>query len=63
MPLWNARRLMPKKPRKQHVFNPETDLCIYCGADLQEGQLPCDRAPDSAPDYDENDKQRRPDKP
>lgn len=41
---------------KQHVFNPVTDICIYCGADLQEGHLPCDYALASAPDYfDRND--------
>jgi hypothetical protein len=40
---------------KQHVFHSElnetTDVCIYCGADLQEEHLPCDRALESAPDY------------
>lgn len=42
---------------KQHVFDPESDTCIFCGADLQEGDLPCDHALESAPDYfDEDDK-------
>ena len=40
---------------KQHVFHSDlsktTDVCIYCGADLQEGHLPCDHALESAPDY------------
>ena len=36
---------------KQHVFDSRTGVCIYCGADLQEGHLPCDHALESAPDY------------
>ena len=36
---------------KQHAFNSSTNVCIYCGADLQEGHLPCDHALASAPDY------------
>jgi hypothetical protein len=41
---------------KQHVFDSATDICWYCGADLQEADLPCDHALASAPDYfDEDD--------
>lgn len=36
---------------KQHVFNSGTDICIACGADLQEADLPCDQPLQSAPDY------------
>jgi hypothetical protein len=43
---------------KQHVFNSVTDVCIYCGADLQEGHLPCDHALESAPDYFDQDDPR-----
>ncbi len=43
---------------KQHVFNSATDICIYCGADLQEGHLPCDHALKSAPDYFDRDDPR-----
>lgn len=43
---------------KQHVFNPIADICIYCGADLQEGHLPCDHALPSAPDYFDRDDPR-----
>jgi hypothetical protein len=47
---------------KQHVFKSEfsgaTDLCIYCGADLQEGHVPCDHALRSAPDYFDRDDPR-----
>ena len=47
-------------PLKQHIFQSElsgtTDVRIYCGAGLQEGDLPCDHALESAPDYfDRND--------
>ena len=43
---------------KQHVFNTGTDVCIYCGADLKEGHLLCDRALESAPDYFDRDDPR-----
>ena len=43
---------------KQHVFKSATDICISCGADLQEGHLPCDHALESAPDYFEQDDPR-----
>jgi hypothetical protein len=43
---------------KQHVFNSATDVCIYCGVDLQEGHLPCDHALESAPDYFDRDDPR-----
>ncbi len=36
---------------KQHVFDSATDICLHCGADLQEADLPCDHALASAPDY------------
>ena len=34
---------------KQHVFDSEADVCVYCGADLEEAHLPCDHALESAP--------------
>jgi hypothetical protein len=41
---------------KQHVFDSRTEVCVCCGADLQEANLPCDHALESAPDYfDEDD--------
>lgn len=43
---------------KQHVFNSATDVCIYCGAERQEGHLPCDHALESAPDYFDRDDPR-----
>ena len=43
---------------KQHVFNSATDACIYCGAERQEGHLPCDHALASAPDYFDRDDPR-----
>jgi hypothetical protein len=43
---------------KQHAFNSSTNVCIYCGADLQEGHLPCDHALASAPDYFDRDDPR-----
>jgi hypothetical protein len=43
---------------KQHVFKPATGICISCGADLQEGHLPCDHALKSAPDCFERDDPR-----
>jgi hypothetical protein len=43
---------------KQHVFNSTMSVCIYCGADLEEGYLPCDHALQSAPDYFDRDDQR-----
>jgi len=43
---------------KQHVFGSSTDVCIYCGADLQEGHLPCDHSMESAPDYFDQDDPR-----
>jgi len=49
---------MPMTNLKQHVFKSATDICIYCGADLQEGDLPCDHALASAPDYFERDDPR-----
>jgi hypothetical protein len=36
---------------KQHLFNSATNVCICCGAERQEGDLPCDHASESAPDY------------
>jgi hypothetical protein len=48
----------PMTHLKQHVFNSATDICISCGADLQEGHLPCDHAMESAPDYFERDDPR-----
>jgi hypothetical protein len=35
---------------KQHVFN-SADVCMSCGADRQEADLPCDYPLESAPDY------------
>jgi hypothetical protein len=49
---------MPMTHLKQHVFKSATDICIYCGADLQEEHLPCDHALASAPDYFERDDPR-----
>lgn len=43
---------------KQHVFNSATAVCIYCGVDLQDRDLPCDHALDSAPDYFDHDDPR-----
>jgi len=43
---------------KQHVFKSTTGVCIYCGAERQEGQLPCDHALESAPDYFDRDDPR-----
>jgi len=43
---------------KQHVFNSAADVCIYCGAERQEGHLPCDHALKSAPDYFDRDDPR-----
>lgn len=37
---------MKRKRLKQHLYDTETGLCVYCGADVQECQLACDRAPD-----------------
>lgn len=42
---------------KQHVFN-SSDVCIPCGADLSEADLPCDDPPQSAPDYFDRDDPR-----
>ena len=36
---------MKRKPLKQHVFNSETGLCIYCGADAQESHSLCGKSP------------------
>lgn len=43
---------------KQHVFDSSIDVCINCGADLQEGHLPCDHSLESSPDYFEPDDPR-----
>ena len=42
---------------KQHVFN-SAGVCISCGADLQEADLPCDHPLQSAPDYFDRDDPR-----
>jgi hypothetical protein len=43
---------------KRPAFNSSTNVCIYCGADPQEGHLPCDHALASAPDYFDRDDPR-----
>jgi hypothetical protein len=43
---------------KQHLFNSATNVCIYCGAERQEGDMPCDHALESAPDYFDRDDSR-----
>ena len=43
---------------KQHVFNPKTDRCLYCGTttgDDAVANIPCEDAPASAPDFGEYD--------
>ena len=42
---------------KQHVFN-SADVCISCGADFPEADLPCDDPLQSAPDYFDRDDPR-----
>jgi hypothetical protein len=42
---------------KQHVFN-SAGVCISCGADRQETDLPCDHPLRSAPDYFDRDDPR-----
>lgn len=42
---------------KQHVFN-SADVCISCGADLPEADLPCDHPLQSATDYFDRDDPR-----
>jgi hypothetical protein len=42
---------------KQHLFN-SADVCISCGADVQETELPCDCPLQSAPDYFDRDDPR-----
>jgi hypothetical protein len=57
--LWSVQRQQGQAMAhlKQHVFASESDTCIFCGADLEEADLPCDHALESAPDYfDEDDK-------